>query len=156
MRQAGPTRYTVKRRETRKAVEITEQTRAAASDGADSGLHEIAALWADTTDVVRAAGRFRIYLRAGAGVGKTQAMHGEARRHRGQGADMVVAFAECHQRRPTEDLMLRPLSPRTRARDHVGSQVTNNLRVTSAPDGNRLVSHVFGSILSGAVWPHPL
>src|SRR5271166_2893472 len=60
---------------------------------------------ADATDVVEAAGHFRIYLGAAAGVGKTYAMLCEGQRRRGRGADVVVAFVECHQREHTEDLI---------------------------------------------------
>ena len=60
---------------------------------------------ADCADVVEAAGHFRIYLGAAAGVGKTYAMLCEGQRRRGRGADVVVAFVECHQRRHTEELI---------------------------------------------------
>ena len=45
---------------------------------------------------VEPAGRFRIYLGAAAGVGKTYAMLGEGQRRRSRGADVVVGFVECH------------------------------------------------------------
>jgi two-component system, OmpR family, sensor histidine kinase KdpD len=57
----------------------------------------------DTADAVEAAGHFRIYLGAVAGVGKTYAMLNEARRRRDRGADIVVGFVECHGRQKTED-----------------------------------------------------
>jgi two-component system sensor histidine kinase KdpD len=57
------------------------------------------------TDVVEAAGRFRIYLGAAAGVGKTYAMLSEGHRRLGRGADVVIGFVECHGRRLTEQLI---------------------------------------------------
>src|SRR3984885_3331783 len=59
----------------------------------------------DTVDVVQAAGHFRIYLGAVAGVGKTYAMLNEGHRRRGRGADVVVGFVECHGRRLTEEVI---------------------------------------------------
>ncbi len=59
----------------------------------------------DATDVVEAAGRFRIYLGAAAGVGKTYAMLNEGRRRRARGADVAVGFVECHGRQHTEGLL---------------------------------------------------
>ena len=59
----------------------------------------------DATDVVEAAGRFRIYLGAAAGVGKTYAMLNEGQRRRARGADVVVGFVECHGRPSTEGLL---------------------------------------------------
>ena len=59
----------------------------------------------DATDVVEAAGRFRIYLGAAAGVGKTYAMLNEGRRCRARGADVAVGFVECHGRQHTEGLL---------------------------------------------------
>src|ERR1700723_939107 len=56
-------------------------------------------------DGVEAAGHFRIYLGAVAGVGKTYAMLNEGHRRLGRGADVVVGFVECHGRRLTEDLI---------------------------------------------------
>ena len=43
-------------------------------------------------------GHLRIYLGSAAGVGKTYAMLGEGHRRAERGADVVVAFAEPHQR----------------------------------------------------------
>jgi two-component system, OmpR family, sensor histidine kinase KdpD len=56
-------------------------------------------------DAVEAAGHFRIYLGAVAGVGKTYAMLNEGHRRLGRGADVVVGFVECHGRRLTEKLI---------------------------------------------------
>jgi two-component system, OmpR family, sensor histidine kinase KdpD len=60
---------------------------------------------ADTDSVVEAAGHFRIYLGAVAGVGKTYAMLCEGQRRRKRGADVVIAFVECHKRQRTEELI---------------------------------------------------
>ena len=87
------------------AVEISEQTRAAVSDGTDEGVSEAAAAEADATDAVEAAGHFRIYLGAAAGVGKTYAMLCEGHRRQERGADVVIGFIECHGRRLTEELV---------------------------------------------------
>ncbi len=59
----------------------------------------------DATDVVEAAGHFRIYLGAAAGVGKTYAMLGEGHRRLARGADVVIGFVECHGRRLTDQLI---------------------------------------------------
>jgi len=58
----------------------------------------------DADQVVAAAGRFRIYLGAAAGVGKTYAMLGEGQRRRSRGADVAIAYVEPHGRRHTEEL----------------------------------------------------
>jgi two-component system, OmpR family, sensor histidine kinase KdpD len=60
---------------------------------------------ADATGVVEAAGHFRIYLGAAAGVGKTYAMLNEGHRRLGRGTDVVIGFVECHKRRLTENLI---------------------------------------------------
>ncbi len=89
----------------RDAAEITEQARVTGSEWTDEGVSEAAAVGTDATDVVEAAGHFRIYLGAVAGVGKTYAMLNEGQRRRGRGADVVVGFVECHGRRLTEELI---------------------------------------------------
>src|SRR5260370_3065479 len=53
----------------------------------------------------RGRGQVRIYLGAAAGVGKTFAMLGEGHRRAERGADVVVAFAESHNRPQTEALL---------------------------------------------------
>jgi two-component system, OmpR family, sensor histidine kinase KdpD len=58
----------------------------------------------DLADVVEAAGHFRIYLGAAAGVGKTYAMLSEAQRRCGRGTDVVIGFFESHGRSLTERL----------------------------------------------------
>lgn len=57
---------------------------------------------ADTEGVVEAAGHFRIYLGAAAGVGKTYAMLNEGRRRHDRGTDIAIGFVECHGRKLTE------------------------------------------------------
>src|ERR1035438_4248243 len=75
------------------------------SEGTDVGVSQATAADTDATDVVEAAGHFRIYLGAAAGVGKTYAMLCEGQRRRGRGADVVVGFVECHGRQLTEQLI---------------------------------------------------
>jgi two-component system, OmpR family, sensor histidine kinase KdpD len=58
---------------------------------------------ADAADAVAAAGRFRIYLGAVAGVGKTYAMLNEGHRRRHRGTDVVIGFVESHGRPVTEE-----------------------------------------------------
>ncbi|MGW6737192.1 ATP-binding protein [Streptomyces sp. NPDC055013] len=62
-------------------------------------------------------GRLKVYLGAAPGVGKTYRMLDEGRRRAGRGADVVVAFAECHGRVRTE-AMLDGLEVVPRARCH--------------------------------------
>jgi two-component system, OmpR family, sensor histidine kinase KdpD len=59
---------------------------------------------ADTSGVVEAAGHFRIYLGAAAGVGKTYAMLNEGRRRHARGADLVIGLVESHGRQRTEEM----------------------------------------------------
>jgi two-component system, OmpR family, sensor histidine kinase KdpD len=77
----------------------------AVSQGTDEGVSQAATVEEDVTEVVEEAGHFRVYLGAAAGVGKTYAMLSEGHRRRGRGADVVVAFVECHGRRLTEQLI---------------------------------------------------
>jgi two-component system, OmpR family, sensor histidine kinase KdpD len=58
----------------------------------------------DTEGVVQAAGRFRIYLGAVAGVGKTYAMLNEGKRRLERGTDIVVGFVESHGRAHTIEM----------------------------------------------------
>lgn len=51
------------------------------------------------------AGRFRIYLGAAAGVGKTYAMLNEGRRRLDRGTNVVIGFVECHGRQRTEEMI---------------------------------------------------
>jgi two-component system, OmpR family, sensor histidine kinase KdpD len=60
---------------------------------------------AEAEGVVEAAGHFRIYLGAAAGVGKTYAMLNEGHRRRDRGTDVVIGFVECHGRQRTEEMI---------------------------------------------------
>jgi two-component system, OmpR family, sensor histidine kinase KdpD len=59
----------------------------------------------EVAEAVEAAGNFRIYLGAAAGVGKTYAMLNEGHRRMSRGTDVVVGFVECHGRKLTEDMI---------------------------------------------------
>jgi two-component system sensor histidine kinase KdpD len=59
----------------------------------------------DAASVVEAAGHFRIYLGAAAGVGKTYDMLNEGKRRLERGTDVVVGFVEAHKRPLTEGLL---------------------------------------------------
>ena len=59
----------------------------------------------DDVDGVEAAGHFRIYLGAAAGVGKTYAMLNEGHRRKKRGTDVAIGFIECHGRPNTEQLI---------------------------------------------------
>jgi two-component system, OmpR family, sensor histidine kinase KdpD len=64
---------------------------------------------------VRPTGRFRVYLGAAAGVGKTCAMLDEGWRRFQRGADVVVGFVETHKRTYTmEQIRDLPVVPRKR------------------------------------------
>ena len=70
---------------------------------------------------VRPTGRFRVYLGAAAGVGKTCAMLDEGWRRFQRGADVVVGFVETHKRPFTmEQLRDLPVVPRKQI-DYRGS-----------------------------------
>ncbi len=70
---------------------------------------------------VRPTGRFRVYLGAAAGVGKTCAMLDEGWRRFQRGADVVVGFVETHKRPYTiEQLRDLPVVPRKQV-DYRGS-----------------------------------
>ncbi|MFI8073366.1 ATP-binding protein [Streptomyces sp. NPDC086033] len=60
-------------------------------------------------------GRLKVYLGAAPGVGKTYRMLDEGRRRAARGADVVVGFAECHDR-PRTEAMLGGLEVVPRAR----------------------------------------
>ncbi len=68
----------------------TEGRRAGGKGGATHPVDEI--------------GRFRVYLGAAPGVGKTFAMLGEGRRRRDRGSDVAIGFVESHGRQRTEEL----------------------------------------------------
>jgi two-component system, OmpR family, sensor histidine kinase KdpD len=59
----------------------------------------------DSAEGVEAAGHFRIYLGAAAGVGKTYAMLNEGHRRKQRGTDVVIGFVESHGRPNTEALI---------------------------------------------------
>jgi two-component system, OmpR family, sensor histidine kinase KdpD len=59
----------------------------------------------EVAEAVEAAGNFRIYLGAAAGVGKTYAMLNEGHRRMSRGTDVVIGFVECHGRKLTEDMI---------------------------------------------------
>jgi two-component system, OmpR family, sensor histidine kinase KdpD len=71
----------------------------------EATAREVRSAGADADDVVEAAGHFRIYLGAAAGVGKTYAMLNEAHRRRDRGTDVVVGFVESHGRERTEQMV---------------------------------------------------
>jgi two-component system sensor histidine kinase KdpD len=85
------------------AVEMREQESVTEAEGTDEGRREAAELEDDAIDVVEAAGHFRIYLGAAAGVGKTYAMLNEGHRRKARGTDVVIGFVECHGRPLTEE-----------------------------------------------------
>jgi two-component system sensor histidine kinase KdpD len=82
---------------------MSEQTSITFSQGIDEGVSEAVSRQDDATDVVEAAGHFRIYLGAAAGVGKTYAMLNEGQRRKQRGTDVVVGFVECHGRPLTQE-----------------------------------------------------
>jgi two-component system sensor histidine kinase KdpD len=59
----------------------------------------------DASGAVEAAGDFRIYLGAAAGVGKTYAMLNEGHRRRDRGTGVVIGFVECHGRQRTDEMI---------------------------------------------------
>ncbi|HUZ19000.1 MAG TPA: universal stress protein [Acidimicrobiales bacterium] len=59
----------------------------------------------EAAQAVQPAGRFRLYLGAAAGVGKTCAMLDEGRRRHERGRDVVAGFVETHGRRHTAELI---------------------------------------------------
>jgi two-component system sensor histidine kinase KdpD len=59
----------------------------------------------DADEAVEAAGHFRIYLGAAAGVGKTYAMLSEGKRRHLRGTDVAIGFVECHGRKLTEEVI---------------------------------------------------
>ncbi|HVA08467.1 MAG TPA: universal stress protein [Acidimicrobiales bacterium] len=77
-------------------------------------MSELAASGTNAEDVgVRPTGRFRVYLGAAAGVGKTCAMLDEGWRRFQRGADVVVGYVETHKRLYTmEQLRDLPVVPR--------------------------------------------
>ena len=82
---------------------MTEQRSFTHSEGTDERISHAATIEDEATDVVEAAGHFRIYLGAAAGVGKTFAMLSEGQRRRRRGTDVVIGFVECHGRPLTKE-----------------------------------------------------
>jgi two-component system sensor histidine kinase KdpD len=82
---------------------MSEPTPVSLSVGSETEHEDRAVVEDDSADVVEAAGHFRIYLGAAAGVGKTFAMLGEGHRRRDRGTDVVAGFVESHGRKLTED-----------------------------------------------------
>ncbi|MHB1497976.1 MAG: universal stress protein [Acidimicrobiales bacterium] len=66
---------------------------------------EAASVKDEAESVVEAAGHFRLYLGAAAGVGKTYDMLNEGRRRLERGTDVVVGFVETHGRPLTAALL---------------------------------------------------
>ncbi len=81
----------------------TTQMAPGSSLGIDERVRRAIADESEATDVVEAAGHFRIYLGAAAGVGKTYAMLNEGHRRKDRGTDVVVGFVECHGRKLTQE-----------------------------------------------------
>jgi two-component system, OmpR family, sensor histidine kinase KdpD len=84
---------------------VTEQVQVSGAARTGDGARAVAVPDADTRGVVEAAGHFRVYLGAAAGVGKTFAMLNEGQRRKERGADVVIGFVECHGRQRTHDCM---------------------------------------------------
>ena len=57
----------------------------------------------ESAQAVRPAGRFRLYMGAAAGVGKTVAMLDEGWRRKARGTDVVIGFVETHGRPKTAE-----------------------------------------------------
>jgi len=79
--------------------------RGTGSEETGEGVSDAAAAYTDAAEEVEAAGRFRIYLGAAPGVGKTYAMLSEGQRRRARGADVVAGFVEAYGRPLTEKLI---------------------------------------------------
>src|ERR1700727_269712 len=85
-------------------MEMSEDRGVTVSVGTGEGVSRTASTEDDPTDVVEAAGHFRLYLGAAAGVGKTFAMLSEGHRRQKRGTDVVIGFVEPHRRPSTEEL----------------------------------------------------
>lgn len=71
----------------------------------DKAMSQPAGAVEEAASVVEAAGHFRIYLGAAAGVGKTYDMLNEGKRRLDRGTDIVIGFVETHGRPLTERLL---------------------------------------------------
>jgi two-component system sensor histidine kinase KdpD len=87
------------------AAEITGQASGAGAETAGEDVSDAAQASTDAAAEVEAAGRFRVYLGAAPGVGKTYAMLSEGHRRQGRGADVVAGFVESYGRPLTEALV---------------------------------------------------
>ena len=91
----------------------------------------------DASDVVVPTGRFRVYLGAAAGVGKTCAMLDEGWRRHERGADVVIGYVETHGR-PNTESMVRELQvvPRLEVtyRDALFTEMDVNAVLARAPE----------------------
>jgi two-component system sensor histidine kinase KdpD len=86
------------------------------------GEHGVEVSAQATEDMVEAAGHFRVYLGAAAGVGKTVAMLAEGHRRHKRGADVVIGIVEVHNRPLTEERAFGlDVVPR-RVADHRGAR----------------------------------
>ncbi|MDA8075097.1 MAG: universal stress protein [Actinomycetota bacterium] len=75
----------------------------------------------ESAQAVRPAGRFRLYMGAAAGVGKTVAMLDEGWRRKARGTDVVIGFVETHGRAKTaEEIRDLEIVPR-KAVEHRGA-----------------------------------
>ena len=86
---------------------------------------------------VRPTGRFRVYLGAAAGVGKTCAMLDEGWRRFQRGADVVVGFVETHKRPYTmEQIRDLPVVPRKQVdyRDSVWEEMDVDAVIARRPE----------------------
>ncbi len=83
---------------------LTEQAMERSLEGTDSNVRQPTVVDEESSESVEAAGHFRIYLGAAAGVGKTFAMLNEGQRRRARGTDVVIGFVESHGRQHTEEL----------------------------------------------------
>jgi two-component system sensor histidine kinase KdpD len=86
---------------------------------------------------VRPTGRFRVYLGAAAGVGKTCAMLDEGWRRFQRGADVVVGFVETHKRPYTvEQIRDLPVVPRRKVeyRDSVWEEMDLDAVIARKPE----------------------
>lgn len=82
---------------------MTDHLERSGSERTGEEANLVAAAGSDVAAAVEAAGHFRIYLGAAAGVGKTYAMLNEGRRRLARGTDVVIGLVECHGRRRTEE-----------------------------------------------------
>ena len=93
--------------------EAPDETRPASGDRAVSRNAEFRDREDDSEESVEPAGRFRVYLGAVAGVGKTWAMLDEGWRRYKRGADVVIGFVETHGREHTaQQIRDLPVVPR--------------------------------------------